>query len=418
MSRPSGTRRIVAGRYELGRCLGQGGMGTVWLAQDSLLGREVAVKEITFPTSVSEQERRSLRERTLREARAAARFQHPRVTTVHDVVEEDGRPWIVMEHVLSRSLSEVLRANGPLPVARVARIGLDVLDALDAAHQAGIVHRDVKPANVLVSREGRAWLTDFGIATSSGEQRLTGQHVLLGSPAYIAPERARGDEPGPPADLWSLGATLYTAIEGRAPFERAEAMATLMAAATEDPPPARGAGALEPLVRAMLVRDPAGRPTADQVRTGLERALSSDQAPVAPVRPAARPAQPAAASSREQVQRLDVHELSALAAAAGRALAGSAAREVARRATSPQPAARPAPSASSSAQPAARPGQPASRSGRSTRGGPVLSEPPAGRKTWRFKRRWVGVPLLVLLLLVASVVGLIGLAGAALLGLV
>ncbi len=452
MAHDSGSDRVVADRYTLRRCLGQGGMGTVWLADDGLLGREVAVKEVTFPLSITDDERRSLRERTLREARAAARFQHARVTTVYDVVEEDGRPWIVMEHVPSRSLSEVLRANGPLPVARVAQIGLDVLEALTAAHRAGIVHRDVKPANVLVSHDGRAWLTDFGIATSSGDQRLTGHHVLLGSPAYIAPERARGDEPGPPADLWSLGATLFTAVEGRAPFERAEAMATLMAAASEDPPAAPRAGALEPLLRALLASDPGRRATAEHARVELQGALRTGPS-AAPPLPAPRPeraggaqtgagqagaaqagaAQAGAAQSRDEVQRLDVKELSTLAAAAGRALAGSAAREVSRRAarrseerqapgsptTAPPPrrgrvAATQAPAKGGAAS---RSAHPASRSTRPAPGRADQTRQPAPRSTWRFKRRWVGVPLLMLLLLVASVIGLFGIAGAALLGL-
>src|SRR3954469_11968282 len=191
--------RLVAGRYALSQVLGRGGMGTVWLAPDRVLEGEVALKEVTFSVDLTAEERAILRERTLREARAAARLDHPHVTTVYDVVEEDGRPWLVMEHVAARSLQEILEEEGPLAPAAVARVGLDVLAALEAAHRAGIVHRDVKPANVLVGGNGHACLTDFGIATTTGDSSLTTHGALIGSPSYSAPQRAYGDEPPPPA---------------------------------------------------------------------------------------------------------------------------------------------------------------------------------------------------------------------------
>ncbi len=421
MAFSDGAPRVVAGRYVLGRLLGRGGMGSVWLAHDRVLGRDVAVKEVTFPLTVSEQERTDLRERTLREARAAARFEHPRVTTVHDVVEEDGRPWIVMEHVPSRSLSEVLEDNGPLPEHRVARIGLDLLEALTAAHRAGIVHRDVKPANVLVDDTGRAWLTDFGIATSSGDSSLTGIGVLLGSPPYMAPERGRGEEPGPAADLWSLGATLYAAVQGAPPFERAEAMATLMAVATEPAPAPTRASRLEPVLRGLLVKDPRQRMTAGEAAAGLEAALVASPAPARvpgdagrsaraegtrvlttsaqpsapPSAPPAQPPQPAAAAARprgaDDVLRLDRSQLRVLAKAATRAVAGSAAREVSRRVSRDPAQPRRAPAGAGRAPAPHHPGAPPARARR------------------RFKRRWVVAPVLLVTLAAFALIAVAGL---------
>ncbi|MDQ3454060.1 MAG: serine/threonine protein kinase, partial [Actinomycetota bacterium] len=265
--------RVVAGRYTLRSPVGRGGMGTVWRASDLLLGRDVAIKEVVYPDYLTAEDHALLRERTMREARAAARFTHPNVTTVHDVVEEDGRPWIVMEFVPSRTLAQLVHEQGPLPVERVARIGMDLIDALQAAHQAGIVHRDVKPGNVLIDAQWRAWLTDFGIATSSLDSSITTEGVLLGSPSYMSPERARNEQSGPPGDLWSLGATLYTAVEGRPPFERGEAMATLLAVANEPPNPPAAAGSLAPVLLGCLTKEPTQRMDAEQVRSALARAL-------------------------------------------------------------------------------------------------------------------------------------------------
>src|SRR5829696_5477913 len=261
--------RVVGGRYALSDVLGRGGMGTVWLATDQVLERQVALKEVTFSVDLSDEDRRILRERTMREARAAARLDHPCVTTVYDVVEDGGKPWLVMERVSARSLQDILEEQGPLPPAAVARIGLDVLAALEAAHEAGIVHRDVKPANVLVARDGGACLTDFGIATATGDSSLTTGGALIGSPSYMAPERAYGDEPKPPVDLWSLGATLYAAVEGRPPFDRGEAMATLMAVVSEHPAAMLRAGPLEPVLRGLLTKDPDQRSTVAAARQQL-----------------------------------------------------------------------------------------------------------------------------------------------------
>ncbi len=247
-------------------------MGTVWRAYDEFLGRTIAIKEIDLPR-LAEIDHNELRERALREARAAARITHPNVVTVHDVVVEDQNPWIVMALVDAESLAEALRTTGPLPPARVARIGLAVLDALTAAHAAGIVHRDVKPANVLLARDGRIVLTDFGIATLEGDPSMTTAGLMLGAPAYISPERAAGRKPGPASDLWSLGATMYAAVEGRPPYDRESPMATLSALMSEDPPTPRAAGSLTPALVGLLQREPARRPDAATTRRLLTEAL-------------------------------------------------------------------------------------------------------------------------------------------------
>ena len=248
-----------AGRYRLGEPLGAGGMGQVWLARDDVLARDVAIKEIALPTDLSDDDRDSVRSRTLREARAAARLSHPNVVQVYDVIDADGRIWIVMEHVPSRSLQEVIRTDGPLEPRRVAAIGLAVLAALDAAHRAGVRHRDVKPANVLLADDGRVLLTDFGIATIEGDSIVTSSDLVLGSPQFMAPERVRHGQALAASDLWSLGATLYAAVEGRSPYERPTAMATLTALAVEEPDPPRRAGPLQPVLEGLLRKDPTTR---------------------------------------------------------------------------------------------------------------------------------------------------------------
>jgi len=278
--------RMIGRRYRLRSAVGRGGMGTVWLAEDELLGRAVAVKEVHLPPGLADHEREELRARLLREARVAARLDHPSAVRVYDVVEEDGWPYIVMEYVRAKTLDEVLRDEFPMPPARVAAIGLEVLGALEAAHAAGIVHRDVKPANIMIRDDGRVTLTDFGIATSSGESGLTSTGLLLGSPSYIAPERARGQVPGPSSDLWSLGATLYTAVEGHAPFERGEPFLTLAAITSEDHAPFDRAGPLAEVLEGLLARDPAARLDAAGARA-LLRAVASAPAAAAPVAAAA-----------------------------------------------------------------------------------------------------------------------------------
>ncbi|MCW2679175.1 MAG: hypothetical protein JWM62_576, partial [Frankiales bacterium] len=267
--------RVVAGRYRLVAPLGSGGMGTVWRAEDLVLGREVAVKEVTFPPGLSDGDRQVLRERTRREARAAARLDHPSAVTVYDVVEEADKPYLVLEYVEARTLAEVVRTDGPLSPQRTAEVGLALLGALEAAHKQGIVHRDVKPSNVLVRDDGRVVLTDFGIATATGDSTITHTGLLLGSPAYIAPERARGQTPGPPSDLWSLGATLFTSVEGKPPYDGGEPLLTVTAVVTGDHAPYLAAGALEPLIEGLLEKDPTKRLAAPAARRLLKQVAAS-----------------------------------------------------------------------------------------------------------------------------------------------
>jgi hypothetical protein len=287
----TGPGHLLAGRYRLRALLGQGGMGIVWRAYDDLLGRDVAVKEVLWPPELTASEQQVQFRRTVREARAAARLNHPAAVTVFDVVEEDGRPWIVMEFVRSRSLAQAVEEDGPLPPPEVARIGLQVLAALTAAHAAGILHRDVKPGNVLLAEDGRVVLTDFGIAALHGDATLTASGAVIGSAAYIAPERARGGSAEPASDLWSLGVTLYAAVEGRTPHQRHGAVPTLLAVATEEPDPPQRAGPLAPVLEGLLRRDPASRLTAaDAGRLLRAVGAGSGEAtqPAAP-QPASRP---------------------------------------------------------------------------------------------------------------------------------
>ncbi|MFI0479554.1 serine/threonine-protein kinase [Actinomadura sp. 9N215] len=261
--------RVLAGRYRLESVVGRGGMGTVWRARDETLDREVAVKEVVLPAGLSDDERENRHRRTLREARASARLNHPGVVTVHDVVDEDDRPWIVMELVRARSLQEIVDEDGPLPPGRVATIGRQLAGALRAAHAIGILHRDVKPANVLVAADDRAVLTDFGIAQLAGDATLTGTGLLIGSPAYMSPERVNGEPAIPASDLWALGATLYAATEGRAPHHRGDPMAVLAAVMTQDVPPPRNAGPLAPVLAGLLERDPVRRMSGDRAEEAL-----------------------------------------------------------------------------------------------------------------------------------------------------
>ncbi|MCP2359455.1 serine/threonine protein kinase [Nonomuraea thailandensis] len=263
--------RRIAGRYQLQEPIGRGGMGIVWRAYDELLDRTVAVKEVRYAAALGE-EVQLLNRRTMREARAAARFEHPNVIVVHDVIEEDERPWIVMQLVPSRSLGAVIKQDGPLPPKRVAEIGLAVLDALHRAHEAGVLHRDVKPENVLLADDGRVVLTDFGIATLETETQLT-VTGLAGTPAFIAPERLKGLPARRESDLWSLGATLYTAVEGRSPHERGMALATMHAVLTDEPDPATHAGPLSDVISGLLVKEPVQRLTYEETQRMLRRAL-------------------------------------------------------------------------------------------------------------------------------------------------
>lgn len=263
---PRLTGRVVAGRYSLTEPIGRGAMGVVWRARDSLLDRDVAIKEVFFKGAISDEDRENAYKRTMREARTAARLSHRGVVTIYDVAEEDGRPWIIMELVPSRSLEKILASDGPLSPRRACRIGQQLLAALAHAHEAGVLHRDVKPGNVLIAHEPdgeRAVLTDFGIAQFAGDPRLTQTGMVMGSPGFTAPERIRGGTATPASDLWSLGATLFAAVEGHGPYEkRGGAITTMTAIINEDAPIAMAAGPLGPLIAALLHRNPRLRPPA------------------------------------------------------------------------------------------------------------------------------------------------------------
>lgn len=265
----SDDERVIAGRYRLLAPLGEGGMGTVWRARDEVLGREVAVKEVRAPAGLPASEVDRLYARLEREAWAAARIPHRNVVTVYDVASEDGRPWIVMEIVRGLSLSDVLDAEGPMAPQRAARIGAEVLAALRAAHDAGVLHRDVKPGNVLIANDGRVVLTDFGIAMVEGSSALTMTGEVVGSPEFLAPERALGRRPGPESDLWSLGVLLYAAVEGSSPFRQDTPLSTLRAVVDEELPPPRNAGPLTPAIEGLLRKDPADRISAADAETQL-----------------------------------------------------------------------------------------------------------------------------------------------------
>jgi serine/threonine protein kinase len=286
--------RIIDGRFELRKRLGSGGMGTVWRAWDTALHREVALKEVRPPDPALAAARpeisRTLRERVLREARALARINHPHVVTIHHIADDGPHPWIVMELLPGTTLQDRL-AQGPLSPQETARIGREVLSALRAAHAAGIQHRDVKPANVLLRADGSAVLTDFGIAALQGSTSLTATGDLIGSPEYIAPERIRGRDNDPASDLWSLGLVLYVCVEGVSPLRRGTTLATLVAVLDEPVPPPVRSGGLTPVLGALLVRDPAARPDAARLDAMLTQ-VESGAAPLWP-QPTAAPPPPA-----------------------------------------------------------------------------------------------------------------------------
>ncbi|WP_329452126.1 serine/threonine protein kinase [Streptomyces sp. NBC_01724] len=278
MSEVPGDDRLIAGRYRLLGPLGQGGMGVVWRARDEVLGREVAVKEVRAPSGLASSDVQRLYARLEREAWAAARVSHRNVVTVYDVATEDSRPWIVMELIRGLALSEVLDAEGPMTPQRAARIGAEVLAALRSAHASGVLHRDVKPGNVLLANDGRVVLTDFGIALVEGTSALTMTGELIGSPEFLAPERALGRTPGPESDLWSLGVLLYAATEGNSPFRQNTPLNTLRAVVDEELPPPRRAGPLGPVVEGLLRKDPAERLSAEQAEHQL-RIIAAGGAP-------------------------------------------------------------------------------------------------------------------------------------------
>ncbi len=283
--------RVIAGRYRLRAVLGHGGMGVVWRARDELLSRDVAVKEMIWPPYLTDLERQAACRRATREAQVAARLNHRNVIRVFDIVEEDGWPWIVMELLPYRSLLDVIEDDGPLTPAEAAQVGLQILAALRAAHAEGIVHRDVKPANILVGPGNRAVLTDFGIAWAADSQAATTVGVVLGSPSYIAPERARGGHSGAPGDLWGLGASLYTAVEGHPPFERANALASITAVVTDELAPASHAGPLWPVLSGLLRKNPDQRLDAAETERMLRGVRAAPAYVASPATPSPRRSQ-------------------------------------------------------------------------------------------------------------------------------
>ena len=271
-----GAGRLIAGRYRLQGPIGRGAMGIVWRGRDELLARDVAVKEVQITAHASPADAEVIYQRTLREARTAARLKHPSVVTVYDVVEEGGTPWIIMELVEARSLDRVITEDGPLPPLEAAELGSSLVSALATAHAAGVLHRDVKPSNVLVPHGGKAVLTDFGIATFAEDPSMTLGGMVVGTPGFTAPERVRGDVATSASDLWSLGATLYAAVEGRGPFDRIGGSTVITAGvATEDAPQAPSAGPLAPVIDALLSRDPGGRPDAATAARLLSEATTA-----------------------------------------------------------------------------------------------------------------------------------------------
>jgi serine/threonine protein kinase len=301
-------RRIVAGRYELGSQLGEGGVGVVWRAQDTLLGRPVAIKEVELPPAVREEQRAALRARVIREARAAARLSHPGAVTLFDVVQDGGQDFMVMELVEAPDLDQLVAERGPLGPREAAAIGLRLLATLEAAHRAGIVHRDVKPSNVLVREDGTTKLTDFGTASLTGDPELTATGVVVGSPAFMAPEQIKGLEVGPPTDLWALGATLYFAVEGEPPFRSTKAQFDVVnAIVNERPRPPRRLGPLAPVIERLLAKEPAERPGSADVWYLLRRVAAGQPLEVAPP-----------AEAAEATEATEAAEADGTAEAAGR----------------------------------------------------------------------------------------------------
>ncbi|WP_031062919.1 serine/threonine-protein kinase [Streptomyces sp. NRRL WC-3742] len=399
--------RLLAGRYRLNAVLGRGGMGTVWRAEDEMLGRTVAVKELRMNASVDEEEKHRLIVRTLREAKATARIRHASAVTVFDVVEEDDRPWIVMELVESRSLADVVREDGPLAPARAAEIALDVLGVLSAAHALGILHRDVKPSNVLIGDDGRVVLTDFGIASVEGDASVTSTGMLVGAPSYISPERARGQKPGPPADLWSLGGTLYAMVEGRPPYDRGSALATLTAVMTEELTAPENAGPLLAVIEGLLEKDPAERLDASQTRSMLRRVVAEATAKAESTTESAVPVAAAEEAGKKDVESEPVkpEPRRSISGLLGTVRVGSRAKD-AEPAGPAEPAAEAVPAAPAEASEAAP--APAADPIR-----PVTSEwtmgatQAAGADPRKGRRRLAVVTVVLVLLLIAGVVAVV-----------
>lgn len=262
--------KAVGGRYALKELLGRGGMGSVWRGEDQLLQRPVAVKRVELPVHLPDAERAILRSRVLREARAAARVGHPRLVTIFDVVEEEGTVFLVQELVDAPTLKQVVTERGPLRPTEVARIGVQLAEGLAAAHANGVIHRDVKPSNVMIRDDGSVKLADFGIASVSGDPQITGTGVVIGSPAYMAPEQATDEKVGAAADVWSLGATLYFAVEGTQPFGKSDTLSTLTSVVHDPPRTTTRAGGLGPTLLRLLDKDPDRRPSVAEVARLLE----------------------------------------------------------------------------------------------------------------------------------------------------
>ena len=290
--------RLVGGRYRLSSELGSGAMGTVWSGYDDVLQRRVAVKELKVPPGVPEQEARDLRERIMREARALGGLSHPNVITVFDVVVDDGQPVVVLELVPSRNLATMIGENGALTAGQAAVVGFATAGGLRAAHRAGITHRDVKPGNVLIADDGRVKLTDFGIARNSADAPMTSVGLVLGSPAYIAPEVAAGQPVTPAADLWGLGATLFAAVEGRPPYDvHGDPVSTITEVVDGEVPRPRGSGPVVDVIAALMVKDPARRMPLEEVRQRLRPLIDDPDDPLYPGSPDA-PTMEAAAITR------------------------------------------------------------------------------------------------------------------------
>lgn len=281
----AGPGSVVGGRYALRAAVGTGGMGTVWRATDTQLNRDVAVKEVVPPPGIAPDDREAMYQRMRREARAAAALSHPSIVQVYDVVTDAGRPWVVMELLDARSLSDMVLSDGPLAPRAVAKIGVALLGALEVAHAAGVLHRDVKPANVLVCTDGRCVLTDFGVARMPADQQLTTPGMVLGSPHFISPERAMGASFGPPSDLFSLGVTLFLAVEGQPPFDKGEPIATMHSVVEDAPLPPQRAGALTEVLYGLLDKDPDRRWDAPKARAVLRDLLAGPLASRTPMFP-------------------------------------------------------------------------------------------------------------------------------------
>ncbi|MEV2249491.1 serine/threonine-protein kinase [Streptomyces sp. NPDC050147] len=293
---------LIAGRYRITTPLGRGGMGTVWRAEDELLGRAVAVKELHVDAGQSAADAAGRRERTLREARSVAQVKHPGILVLHDVVQHDAQPWLVMELIDGRSLADRMAIEGPVPPAEAARIGLALLAALRAAHRAGVLHRDLKPANVLLEAgTERVVLSDFGIAQVAGQTTLTETGAFVGSPEYTAPERMSGKRTGPESDLWSLGVLLCAAVEGESPFHRDSVAGVLHAVVLDEIRIPDSAGPLEPVVRGLLERDPERRLGADEAEQALRGFLVEERMPTVPRTPAAHKPPPPPPSDGDPV---------------------------------------------------------------------------------------------------------------------